>query len=338
MLSNLYSNAFSFQEKQAYNGLLDAINNKKASYEVIGLSAESAKKVWTAIKLEKQTFYYPALACHYESTGNGIKYILEYIRIDSARAEKKFSDIIKKIEKSMPSNSSEWDVCKSVFDYIAKNVTYDRSIYQKYLTESNAGTLRPKDFVEKYGQAFSAYGVLTTGVGVCEGISKLFKLICKKLGIDCVCLMATHKQTRGPHMLNAVTIDETPYLVDPTSGLVSEGLPIVDYSLFMVSREIINMYYEIDEVFDNCNDNSLSYYEKNHLVFHTRKALREYLCAYRAYRNDYTVRVQYISDKEKINDDDLREMCQEILSYHHKDNESIPSTTENGFFTGTISK
>lgn len=338
MLSNLYSNALSFQEKQAYNGLLAAINNKKASYEVIDLSAECAVKVWTAIKLEKPTFYYPALACNYASTGNGIKYALEYIRVDSARANDKISKIINNIQESISSNASEWDICKAIFDYIAKNVTYDRNIYRKYLTESNAGTLRPREFIEKYGQAFSAYGVLTTGVGVCEGISKLFKLLCKELGIDCVCLMATHKQTRGPHMLNAVTVDGKQYLVDPTSGLVSEGLPVVDYSFFMVSKEMINMHYEIDEVFDNCDDNSLSYYEKNHLVFHTRKALREYLCAYRAYRNDYVVRVQYISDKEKINDDELREMCQEILSYHHRDNESIPSTTENGFFTGTISK
>ena len=68
--------------------------------------------------------------------------------------------------------------------------------------------------MDTYPEAFTSYGALVKGYAVCEGYSKAFELLCYYAGIECT--LVTGTGGGGPHMWNAVRLEDGWYYTDTT--------------------------------------------------------------------------------------------------------------------------
>lgn len=101
------------------------------------------------------------------------------------------------IAKLVP-QGSEYEKIKFIHDYIVDHCDYDVAA----LEDSNNVT------------AYTAYGALIDGKAVCEGYSKAFALLCRKVGITALC--RSGEGGGGGHMWNMVQCDGKWYNVDVT--------------------------------------------------------------------------------------------------------------------------
>lgn len=101
------------------------------------------------------------------------------------------------IAKLVP-QGSEYEKIKFIHDYIVDHCDYDVAA----LDDSNNVT------------AYTAYGALIDGKAVCEGYSKAFALLCRKIGITALC--RSGEGGGGGHMWNMVQCDGKWYNVDVT--------------------------------------------------------------------------------------------------------------------------
>ena len=91
----------------------------------------------------------------------------------------------------------------AIHDYIVKHTNYDTEA-------ANSGA----DAIIKMPEAFTAYGVIMNGSGVCDSYSKAMKLLLSRLNIPCIRITGTGNG--GAHAWNKVQIDGVWYHVDAT--------------------------------------------------------------------------------------------------------------------------
>lgn len=113
-----------------------------------------------------------------------------------------------------------------IFNYIVTHTTYEKGSFQN---QSLYSVVREKS--------------------VCAGMSKMFKYICEEVGIKCICVLGTHRESEIGHMWNIVQIGNHNYMVDTTNGLsrFSNGAIFVNYDYFNTSREQLEKGYLINE-------------------------------------------------------------------------------------------
>ena len=92
---------------------------------------------------------------------------------------------------------SEWEKVAFIHDYIALHFDYDHRAY---------------DEAEKDQAIYDAYGMLKSGIGVCQAYSLLTRYLLKKLGIECECVSCTGLN----HEWNIVRIGNAWYHIDVT--------------------------------------------------------------------------------------------------------------------------
>ncbi len=131
---------------------------------------------------------------------------------------KQLQDIV---DAFTPTGDTMYDKLKSIHDYICKTNTYvSNALY-----------------------CYSAYGSLVDHKSVCEGYAEAFKLLCDKVGIDCILVTGmslpnTDNDNTEAHMWNLVRMDDDAwYAVDVTwddAGDV-EG----NYNYFLVGTDTV---------------------------------------------------------------------------------------------------
>lgn len=153
-----------------------------------------------------------------------VKYYTDYNKeMLVENAAKEFSS------KYIPSNASDYDKVKTIYDFVVRNTVYDYDVYSgKY----SSGT-------ERYNIAHSAFGALYGGIGntanydltsfkayggesiiknahqgksVCQGYSKLFYYLCIMNGINCHIVDGDYTENSGKksdsHEWNYVYLDD----------------------------------------------------------------------------------------------------------------------------------
>ncbi|MBO4573380.1 MAG: InlB B-repeat-containing protein [Clostridia bacterium] len=119
-------------------------------------------------------------------------------------------------------------VC-AIYDYLAKNVTYDNAV------ANYAGTDRA------YGKfsCFTSYGALVNNVAVCDGISSAFRVLCLIEGIECEEIIGCCdvNGSVGGHAWNKVRLNGTWYGVDATwSNMTVSSETYIYHNNFMLSE------------------------------------------------------------------------------------------------------
>ena len=113
---------------------------------------------------------------------------------------------------------TRYDFIKSLHDYLSEELSY----------------------IDDYASCFDAYGALVNNEAVCQGYAEAFKLFCDKYNVPCVCVTGT--ANGGPHMWNAVQMDDGKwYLVDVTWDDQEEHGIYNDF--FLVGLETKDTYF-----------------------------------------------------------------------------------------------
>ena len=321
----------------AYEAVANALARKSA-YAYASCTETECLTVYTAVVLDNPRYClaHPWTICNYD----GRSFALEYTTVDEAlffsRLEKTESKIRKAYERMH--DASTYALYKAIFDELASSLKYDYEVYEEYGRlcgraggqTQDAHTAELMRFVRKNGLAFSPYGALVNGKAVCNGIAKLYKIICDDFGLPCACVQARSvgrarddlpdaipDDASCNHLLNVVEIDGQQAFVDLTNALCTEDLPLVRYDYFCVNYEVLKnecLLRASDWAAFDCHGPNNLYFEKNGTVFSSIGALCKRAANYIAKFHDYEVRLYYTgSDKS---DEALYDIVAGILQAH----------------------
>lgn len=156
-----------------------------------------------------------------------------------------------------------------ITDIINKNITEDMNEYEKELVvhDTLVKTAKYYDYEDINnipGTKHSAYGALIEGEAVCDGISKAFKMVMDKLGIECILVGGVLNDV--PHAWNMIKIDGGYYHVDLTSDQLSENkINYATHTYFNLTDEEIDITHEVDDqyVLNKCIEDKYNYYQYN---------------------------------------------------------------------------
>ncbi len=342
MLSNHYYEQLSFQEQNTYNLIKDALLNQEQTciIENSEYDLEALKRIWSSVVLDNPDIvHYPALFCAPSMQGTTLTINFEYSIIDNNAFNVRLNKLVDKIESQLPLNASDYLVCKKIYDILAEMICYDFKVLDDYIRLENSNAPRDEmvNFMTERSTAFTPYGIVMNSKGVCQGISKLYKILCNRFRVQCACVEAkTNDENQYPHMLNVVEVSGKRAFVDLTAGLKNSinGLPLIRYDYFLVSSRIYGRAYVVSGDFE-CVDETVNYYTKNKVRFKSFDDMRNYLSAYTVSSTNGEVRCHY--DGIKMSDADLQEAFSYILASHCEDNCILKGYyVKNGFCIGLI--
>lgn len=132
---------------------------------------------------------------------------------------------------------TEPEQLRGLFTWIAHNIDYDMALYHEIMRGTKVAfwytSEEDRKNKERKFTADLAAKTLKTRKGVCQGYTALFRTVCGKLGIDCIDISGTARNTlqqigripaNGNHVWNGVKVDGQWKLVDVTwaAGHVDE--------------------------------------------------------------------------------------------------------------------
>lgn len=170
--------------------------------------------------------------------------------------EKKVDEIV----SNAPSNATQFELEQYAHDYIIDNCEYDYDSANSKTVKDNAG---------------NAYGVLIDGKAVCEGYSRAFQLLCKKLGLECVNIFGTSDDEN--HMWNCIKIEDEWYQIDVTwDDAEDEQKKIAQYMFFNLDDEKMYKDHQAGDLYENISDKEFKNLTTNCNIFVPKCSATEY--------------------------------------------------------------
>ena len=258
--------------QKAYEKIVRAINNRLNEVKTNIISSnDDFLNIIQAVRYEHPEFFFVDFNhLRYYKTPIGYVWQIGYLlninvqRILESEIEKEATRIISNLNIS--AKNSEIKTIRSIHNYLVKNTTYD------YEALSN-----PDAFPESFG----IDGALCKKKAVCEGISKAFKYLCDKVGVNC--LIASGKASLESigqdlsHAWNIVTINNSFSHVDVTWDIeVSKLCRRNRYDYFCIPDSWISK----DHVYVNtpqCTSYEFSYFYNKNLLFRNMNDLKSFL-------------------------------------------------------------
>ncbi len=300
-------------EKEVYNKLYTAAQKGICNIDLedYALSKDTIQKIHNAFTADNPQFFY--LSKYYSYTisskdGRVLEFTLYYsdgttednyddddnmiasadrtkINAQIAAFNKKISEIL----SAIPSNISDLEKEKKIYDYILDNVVYDSKTAEAV-----------KQGYELVTHSFDAYGAACESSAVCEGYTKLFQYLCYRVGINATQI---HGILGANHMWNAVLIDGKWYMADATWD--DSGTDRLHYyKFFNVTTDEIEADHTIDYgklSVPKCNSTDAAFYNNfglappnttdlpqnfKTIVDHVMLNGDKYLCIYRGVNSE----------------------------------------------------
>ncbi len=172
-----------------------------------------------------------------------------------ASKEKAYSILVDIIKPGMTDYEKEI----SVHDYIINHCAYD---YKNF----SMNTLPP--------EAFTPYGILVSGSGVCEGYSTSMKLMMDILGIECGIVHGI--ANLGSHSWNIIKIGGSCYYLDITwdDPVMQDESNFLRYDYFNITGEEVTAEHQLDlDKYPECTATKYNYYYYNNLIIESSDEL-----------------------------------------------------------------
>lgn len=262
------------KEQSYYKKIIDTVTSGGSSVKPSPfVGSEQIAKIATAVNYDHpELFYVDFRHLNFERAPMGVIYQVNYTVRTAIRptineqVERKISEILAVATKS--NLQSEYEKCRWIHNYLVRNTKYN---YE--------ASRRPDD----YPDSFNIKGAILDGVAVCEGISKAFKLLCDRLGVDALIAFGTASQENFgvdiPHAWNIVKLNNEYSHVDVTWDIgMSVTCKFTRYDYFCVS----DRWMAVDHVyssFPECKTDDYSYFSRRNRFFAKGKELQAYLDA-----------------------------------------------------------
>lgn len=338
MLTNYYYQKLNNDCRNAYELILSALLNRDREC-VLMVQPEAALEAWKAVVFDNpQIIYYPGLFSNPIQINGKVKFIFQYSQVDEQAFNIRLEEALHTIDSKLPWNATTYFKLKTIFDYIASVVKYEQKVLNEYLQMEAPSDATILNFMERNSVSFSPYGVLMNHRGVCQGISKLFKIFCDRFGLECAVLEAKTKDLSGNtecnHMMNVVEVDGIRAFVDVTNCLVMPEVPFVRYDSFLMSERVMNKSFFIPEDFQ-CVDENVNYYTRNGLRFTALSGFRQFLASYTLRKNEGKIQCHY--DGENLTDEQLEDIFFELNNSHAEEGKQMQyASIKNGFCSGLL--
>jgi len=317
MLDEYYSNRLDGKFFSGLSSIKNAIERYQESCTLYGFSASECHELIQCILYDCPEYYYCMLhLVSLEPSSVGTKINFFYANCNESEFEAKVDSIVHDIEQKITPYTSDWSICKLIYDYLAKTVEPNYNLENEYNSIDKSNFNSVKDFVDRNGFYFTAYGALVEKNAVCMGIAFAYKLLLKKFRIEATLVNAKDSMSDSQdfnHALNVVELDNNFAYVDVTKGRI-ENLNMIRYDCFMLSNKYIKRFWTLEEEFA-CDTMKYSYFYKNKTLFKDLNELRMYLNGCSFDKTNGEIRFLYdgkIKDNdylEKIIEDTFRIRC-----------------------------
>ena len=309
MLDSFYFDALDAEGKRGYYSVLSALRNGERECTIYAQDRQSAERVWRAVVFDNPDIInYPGLVSLGRAVGDRFSFRLDYGDVDADRYRDKLDALRGEIEDALPRGADDFEVFEVIYEKLASKITYAYDVLNEYrrIPDDEESTA---NFLVRNCKVFTAYGALIDSHAVCQGIAKLYKILCDGFGLQCAVADAYSgtviSEGRSPdHMLNVVEADGRRAFVDVTTGL-SEGR-MVRYDSFMVSYAQLNRTFSVPVDF-GCDHADMDWFSRRGLVFDDLGKLRRYITEHIAKCRE--LRLRYDGG---IPDDELNEIVLEM--------------------------
>lgn len=271
-MNEYYYSKLTKREQGYYHKLLEAISCGDSVIKASPLmNSKTITKVTTAVNYDHpELFYVDFRNLNFLGTPAGVICQVDY----TAKAPLR-EGIISKIDSEIDAVvnmanrenlKDDYEKCRWIHNYLIKNVRY------------NYDALKQPD---NYPNSFGVGGVFYEKLAVCEGISKAFKVLCDRLGVETLIAFGTSSlEGIGAgilHAWNIVCLDGQYSHIDVTWDMgMSATSKYIRFDYFCLS----DRYMKTDHVyggFPECTTVSLSYFCKRNRWFSSGKQLQRYL-------------------------------------------------------------
>lgn len=342
-MQTYFSQLVTQEQQRAYEVIRQALEQKSVFAEA--RSDEAPQQVYEAVVMDHPllALSHPIMNCVYD----GRSFAFQYIAVDEEKFYARLDATERKIRETYERRGehSDFALYQTIYDAISETVKYDHDSYLAYWElegRSDAG-FRFEGFYRRHGDAFSPYGALVKKKAVCNGIAKLFQILCERFSLSCACVQARTLNgkrevseitdaTQCDHLLNVVEVDGRQAFVDVTNGLPTESIPFTRYDYFMVNYDVLKkvmLLRPCDLRIFNCIGPRNLYYERNKLDFTSVGKLSRFLAGYISKFGRGQIRFAFSGT---LGDDKLTKLCNDILSAHCPPLKQISGTQcSNGF-------
>lgn len=271
-MSEYYYSKLTKREQGHYHKLLEAVKHGDSMVKAGPfVNSESIIKVVNAVNYDHpELFYADFRHLNYTITPAGTVYQVNYNVKFSLRAtaidelERKIDDVVNMVHRE--NLKSDYEKCRWIHNYLVKNIRY------------NYEALKQPD---NYPDSFGVRGVFNDKLAVCEGVSKAFKVLCDRLGVDTMIAFGTSSLeglgTGIPHAWNIVCLEGQFSHIDVTWDIgMSVASQYTRFDYFCLPDRCMKTDH-IYEGLPECTTDSFSYFCKRKRWFSRGKQLQEYL-------------------------------------------------------------
>lgn len=272
--SDDYANTYAYDllsdaEKSWYRGINAALLTRgdecvELSEEGLaaGLTQDDVDHIFQAVLLDHPEYFYVTGYQYTRYTRADklvrVEFLPTYsISYEEAVARKgQIEEAVTAILSQAPTNGSDYDKVKYVYEYVIRNTEYDLSAPDNQ----------------------NIYSVLCGQRSVCQGYAKTVQLLLNRMGVECTLVLGYVDGGEG-HAWNLVKVDGEYYYVDATWGDASyysttgEVLPMdfmdVSYDYLCVTTKEMSKTHTVSEkvTMPECSATQANYYVRNGAYF-----------------------------------------------------------------------
>ena len=250
MKQGYYYQQMSKEEQSACRSMLEGFEALSPEFPVPRLDGKVLSDLFFRLRLDHPSiFYVEGFHYRFAQEAHNVQMIPDYMfgkkRIKEMKTalESRINRLVRQAESMTPEEKE-----RHIHDFICSNVKYDKL---------------------KKPYSHEIIGPLQQGVGVCEGIAKTVKILCDRMGIECIIAVsqaAPDKGVRYRHAWNMVKLRNTWYHLDATfdNSLGRYGQMRFDYFNLddrMLFRDHQPLVYPVPA----CTDGAHFYYHENRL-------------------------------------------------------------------------
>ena len=259
-------------EKEFYLKMLDALRNRLSFVKAKGIANEAQfLKCISAVQYDyPELFYVDFRHFKYVAYSDGWEYRPEYLYDNAESLEREqqlnlsVDKIVREIEKRQL--NSVYQKCGYIHSYLVRNCTYDYAALED---------------LDGRRTAYTVEGPLLEKTGVCQGIAFVYRMICRKCGIEAIAVKGVSLRpgctTYEGHAWNLIRVGECAAQIDVTWDmcLTSEDRPIRYDYFFLPDIDMMRDHQYVG--YPICRRMNMSYFERSKTSFKQLNELDSYI-------------------------------------------------------------